>query len=105
MRPVRLGKSVESDWHSWDTFTHIMKEFRDNWADKRNKIMSLRDALRAGPETVEQFVTLYVQQKLPEIKTESDSDTKGWVDGLCTCFDAIEAMDFFVPLKDEGGGK
>lgn len=105
MRPVRLGKSVGSDWHSWDTFTHIMKEFRDNWADKRNKIMSLRDALRAGPETVEQFVTAYVRQKLPEIKTDSDSATRGWIDKQCTCFDAIEAMDFFVPLKEEGGGK
>ena len=105
MRPVRLGKSVGSDWHSWDTFTYIMEKFQDNWADKRNKIMSLRDALRAGPETVEQFVTLHVPQKLPEIKTDSDSDTRGWVDKCCTCFDAIEAMDFFVPLKDEGGGK
>ena len=104
MRPVRLGKSIDSDWHSWDTFTNIMEDFRDNWVDKRNKIMSLRDALRAGPETVEQFVTLYAQ-KLPEIKTNSDSDTRGWVDGCCTCFDAIEAMDFFVPLKNEGSGK
>lgn len=105
MRPVRLGKSVGSDWHSWDTFTSIIKEFRNNWADKRNKIMALRDALRAGPETVEQFVTLYVPQKLPEIKTDPNSATKGWIDDSCTCFDTIEAMDFFVPLKDEGGGK
>jgi len=105
MRPVRLGKSVGSDWHSWDTFTNIMGEFQDNWADKRNKIMSLRDALRAGPKTVKQFVILYVPQKLPEIKNETDSDTNGWVDGCCTCFDAIEAMDFFVPLENKGGGK
>ena len=101
MRPVRLGESVGSDWHSWNTFTSIMKEFQDNWADKRNKIMSLRDALRDGPKTVKQFVTLYVPQKLPEIKSQADSDICGWVDGCCTCFDAIEAMDFFVPLKDE----
>ena len=105
MRPVRLGKSVGADWHSWDTFTSIIKEFQNNWADKQNKLMSLREALRAGPETVEQFVTAYVQQKLPEIKTDPDSATRGWIDKQCTCFDVIEAMDFFVPLENKGDGK
>lgn len=106
MRPLRLGESVGSDWHSWDTFTFIIEEFKDNWSDKRNKLMSLREALRAGPETVKQFVTAYKPHKLPGISNNSASSSTGWVDGectQCTCFDAIEAMDFFIPLKGDGG--
>ena len=102
MRPVRLGESVGSDWHSWDTFTSILKEFQESWADKHNKLMSLREALRAGPETVEHFTTTYAQE-LPIIEKNPDSGTRGWIHDQCTCFDAIEAIDFFVPL--ERGGK
>ena len=35
--------------------------------------------------------------------TDPDSATRGWIGDRCTCFDAIEAMDFFVPI--ERGGK
>jgi hypothetical protein len=67
--------------------------------------MDLREALRAGPETVEQFVTAYKPHRLPEIKNNPTSSRRtGWVDKRCTCFDAIEAMDFFIPLSG-GGGK
>ena len=103
MRPLRLDQSIKSDWRSWNTFIDIMEEFLNNWGDKQNKLMSLRDALRAGPEAVEQFVRAYVPKKLPEIKTDPDSATRGWIGDRCTCFDAIEAMDFFVPI--ERGGK
>ncbi|PXF59091.1 MAG: hypothetical protein C4B59_12135 [Candidatus Methanogaster sp.] len=100
MRPLCLGESVGADWHSWDIFTAIIGEFKRDWSDRRNKLMDLREALRAGPETVEQFVTAYEPHRLPEIKNNPTSSRRtGWVDQRCTCFDAIEAMDFFIPLK------
>ena len=106
MRPLRLGESVGSDWHSWDQFTSIINEFKENWSDKRNKLMSLREALRAGPEIVKEFVRAYEPHKLPGISNNPASSSTGWVYGKCTqctCFDAIEAMDFFIPLKGDGG--
>ena len=103
MRPLRLGESVGSDWHSWDAFTSIIEDFKENWSDKRNKLMSLREALHAGPEIVKQFVRAYEPHKLPGISNNSASSRTGWVDNQCTCFDAIEAMDFFIPLKGDGG--
>jgi hypothetical protein len=103
MRPVRLGKSVGSDWHSWNTFTRIIRQFRSTeWTERRNKLMSLREALRAGPETVEQFLIAYKIDGLPEIENNPDSVYTGWVDNQCTCFDAIEALDFFIPLDRSG---
>jgi len=106
MRPLRLGESVGSDWHSWNQFTSIINEFKENWSDKRNKLMSLREALRAGPEIVKEFVRAYEPHKLPGISNNPASSSTGWVYGKCTqctCFDAIEAMDFFIPLKGDGG--
>jgi len=103
MRPVRLGKSVGSDWHSWDTFARIIKQFQSTeWSDRRNKLMSLSEALRAGPEIVEQFITAYKIDGLPDIENNPDSIITGWVDKQCSCFDAIEALDFFIPLDGDG---
>lgn len=98
MRPVRLGPAVASDWHAWDVFAHIVAEFRsEKWAERRNKIYALRDALRDGPYAVRNFLKVYGFE-LPAISAET-----GWIGEECTCFDAIEALEFFVPL--EGGGQ
>lgn len=63
---------------------------------------------RNGPHEVEKFIKIYndslpKEQPLPKIKNNEGSDKTGWVDNTCTCFDAIEALDFFVWL--EGGRK
>lgn len=100
MRP--LGLNVP-DWHSWETFTKIMREFHEKWVDKHSKVIMLSKTLRGGPEVVKQFVTAYEPHSLPEVQGNPDSKKTGWVNGECTCFDAIEAMDFYVPLN--GGGK
>lgn len=102
MRPLRLVSS-DKDWHSWETFKKTIEEFRGNdWAGRHNKIMSLREALRNGPEAVKQFITMYDPHRLPEIPgNEGASSSTGWIGKCCTCYDAIEALDFFVPLKEE----
>ena len=101
MRP--LGLNVPNDWHSWETFEKIIKEFNEKWEDKHNKVIMLSRALRGGPEAVKQFVTACEPHNLPEVAGIPASKKTGWFKGECTCFDAIEAMDFYVPLK--GGGK
>lgn len=103
MRPLRLGSS-DKDWHSWEIFKTTIKEFKgDGWTGRNNKIMSLREALRNGPEAVKQFTTMYDPHHLPKIPGNEDSSSlTGWIGKWCTCYDAIEALDFFVPLK---GGK
>jgi len=101
MRPLRLGASVESDWHSWEAFKSVVGEFRsEEWAERHNKMKALRETLRGGGEAVEQFLQAY-SLDLPLIPGNPDSARTGWIGGRCTCFDAIEALEFFVPL--EGG--
>ncbi|MDX9955151.1 MAG: hypothetical protein RBT75_13690 [Anaerolineae bacterium] len=101
MRPLSLTP-ITNDGRSWDTFTSIMAEFNgDMWADKRNKIKALREALREGPQSVERFLALYTDRTpLPEIKALPSMAKQGWQGSRCGYFDAIEALDFFIPLEE-----
>ncbi len=110
MRPVRLGSTgeinlapmVPSDWRSWETFVAIVQKFQsEEWTERRNKIKALRNALRNGLEAVRQFLAVYDLPPLYLVPGHPDSARTGWIGGRCVCFDAIEALEFFVPL--EGG--
>ncbi len=102
MRPLRLGSS-DKDWHSWETFTAIMKEFNQKkWTEKHNKLIGLREPLRAGPEVVQQYLQVNKLPSLYPIPGNPGSAKTGWVaNDCCTCFDAIEALDFFVTLEGD----
>lgn len=102
MRPIRLTDPGK-DWRSWSTLSHITREFQtgEQWAGRRNKVNGLRDALRSGPESVRHFLAVYNVGKLPSIPEQPEMESQGWHGGRCGHFDAIEAMDFFVPLEGE----
>jgi hypothetical protein len=100
IRPVRLGAAVSTDWHAWEVFAGIVAKFQSGkWAERRNKIYALRDALRNGPDAAEQFLQAFVLPDLPPVTSSPDSAKTGWVGTECTCFDAIEALEFFIPLE------
>jgi len=111
MRPLALGQNIGPEWRTWDTFTNIISGLRGTvskvddaqtaegqWS--RNKLKALRTVLREGPKSVKQFLDGNKPYKLPLIPGNRDSDINGWIADHCTCFDAIEAMDFYVPLKE-----
>lgn len=109
MRPVlvndqALPASVRN-WRTWDTFTNIIDVFRDpngDWAQSRNKLKKLREALREGPEATKQFLQIAAPGKhLYTAPGNPDSAETGWIAGdRSTCFDALEAFDFYVPLVE-----
>ncbi len=128
MRPVWVDTDQKSKpntyWRSWQNFNYVTSVFKgisrnpdENkaWADRRNKIMGLRVALRDGGETVEQFRESYEQELLPKI-LESATDNiqddtpntmrrSGWQGKNCGYFDAIEAIDFYEPLHSRENGQ
>jgi len=107
MRPVRLDPSTDGDLRTWDAFEGCIHAFQGNcWARRRNKLIGLMEVLRAGPEAVKQYCQVYQLPPLPDIRGDikGEATVSGWVNKLCTCFDAIEALDFFIPL-DENVGK
>jgi hypothetical protein len=100
MRPLHLGSS-EIDWRSWDMFAQIVGHFRtrEEWTERRNKVKELQEVLRGGKYMVEQFLQAYSHLSLPDIPIYLESPKTGWIGDRCTCFDAIEALEFFVPLE------
>lgn len=117
MRPLCLS-DPDDDWRSWQTFKNIMEKFRlpeaekGHWAGRRNKLKALRVALRNGEAEVRQFLKA-CGHKLPDIPQESSMKSDGWQvksagqqvksegeqDRRCGYFDAIEALDFYLPLQ------
>ena len=110
MRPIRL-KGEDGEWQNWDDFQAVVTEFNigDDWRDKRNKVIALREVLRKGSDATQQFLHLYRLQELPSFSQAPNDDLKntGWIDDysgssgekVCGYFDAIEAMEFYLPLS------
>lgn len=103
IRPASLSCDT-ADWRSWTTFEKIVQAFNnDPWKDRRNKVKALREILRAGSgEAVEYFLKAYGLTGLPDIPQMPEMKRRGWQGGRCGYFDAIEAMNFHVPLGGRG---
>jgi len=111
MRPVYLHS--ESDWRNWTDFSQVVREFNThrNWVGRRNKVVALREQLRQGSDKTKQFLQVYGLHKdyLPCFSAAQTDDfhQTGWTDDprtnerICAYFDAIEAMEFHVPLEEK----
>jgi hypothetical protein len=109
MRPISLKKERDSDWRTWKGFTKVVKHFNedDDWKGRRNKVIALREVLRQGIDATQKFLKNYQikDEQLPLFPEFSGQSTdlakKGWLNGICGYFDAIEAMDFYISLREE----
>lgn len=107
MRPVRL--SDENDWRTWENFNRLVAEFNfaEQWAGRRNKLKSLREALRKGKDAVEEFRKSYFQNdqlSLPQMGVAWPAlPEQGWESERCVYFDALEAIDhhFLLEASDD----
>jgi hypothetical protein len=106
-RPLALRS--DRTWRNWATFVWLSRQmFGQDWEEKRNKVMALREALRGGPAAVAQFCRIY-RQTLPEVAVDSGSRLEyGWVmpagattGGRCLYFDAVEALGHFFVSEME----
>lgn len=97
MRPVRL-KAYSTGWRTWPNFRSVLRTFKTQWKTRRNKALALREVLREGPEAVRRFLTA-TGEELPVLdESKIDFQETGWFGDTCGYFDAIEALDFYVPL-------
>lgn len=114
MRPLYLQS--DRDWRNWDNFSDIVHQFNTHpdWAGSRNKVIALREQLRQGSVKTKQFLQVYGLDKnyLPQFHKANNDDFHqcGWTDDprtnqrICGYFDAIETMEFHVPLKEKKNG-
>ena len=106
-RPAAL-KTTEDDWRSWKNFVEVTTRFQanDQWRGRRNKVKALREALRGGPAAVQMFLA---GESLPAMlahpdrqqQTNAELQRTGWWSKRCGYFDAVEALDFYTPLRGE----
>ena len=110
MRPVSLRKEQDSDWRTWEGFTKVVKQFNEDeeWKGRHNKVIALRDVLRQGTDATKKFLKNYriKDEQLPTFPECSGQSVtlaqEGWLPpGICGYFDAIEAMEFYVSLREE----
>lgn len=108
LRPVTLRANPNSDQVSraWPVVRQGIDAFqKKEWAERRNKIKALRDALREGRTAVEHFILTFnnktgLPSLLPGMEVLSST---GWnANNYCGYFDAIELVDWFIPLEEEG---
>jgi hypothetical protein len=111
MRPVII-QNEDSQWRTWSNFTNLVETFNEDneWKNRRNKVIALREKLRDGQEATRQFIKAYKIDTLPPVQQVSDEiQTSAWVSDSdsdsdneqlrCGYFDAIEAMEFYFPLQ------
>jgi hypothetical protein len=99
MRPLRLESDSRDSvgWRTWSNFAQLVSALQNESKYPRNKLMALRDALRGGPETTRRFITAHLlAAQLPQVPSQTAGE--GWTGKHCVYFDAIEAMEFFIPL-------
>jgi hypothetical protein len=96
LRPLPLA---DDGWRSWSKFAQLLADFEENWRERRNKMIALREALRQGPQATQTFLRS-ISATLPELDPGIPKLQKtGWFGDRCAYFDAIEAADFYVPLR------
>ena len=108
-RPLMLD-STQPTWRNWHNFHEVWREFDNAWFDSRNKVVALRDALRSGPNAVQQFKQVERKgPRLPRIRLRPQTDpilpSGGWITNQvgnastdemrCVYFDAIEVGDLY----------
>lgn len=105
LRPLRLAPVDRQEPRSWDVFSDLIEAFVKEggaWANRRNKVKALREALRDGPEAVKLLLrSLREDDPLPTssgLAAYVDAATTGWQGDRCIYFDAVEALDFYIPL-------
>lgn len=118
-RPLVLDSQYS--WRNWDNFVRVATTFQELWLPSRNKVLSLREALRGGPPAVGQYQAVERRgNQLPTIALPNESGLavqNGWVQSTppdtvaanqtdeirCVYFDAIEIAELFVPLRQAKG--
>ncbi|HEY1349212.1 MAG TPA: hypothetical protein VGF67_06275 [Ktedonobacteraceae bacterium] len=105
-RPVTLEANPKNAVCAWPVVLQGIRAFQqEQWAQRRNKVKALREALREGASAVEHFrIAFNDNGSLPEVLSGWTGLAKtGWQGKTCGYFDAIELADWFLPLK--GGGR
>lgn len=104
LRPVTLNDNDPHEPRAWPVIKRGALAFqKPEWFLRRNKAKALLEALRGGVEYVKQFRFRYNNSReLPDLQTSMRNfPTSGWHGCYCGYFDALELLDWYIPLGEE----
>ncbi|NOZ71276.1 MAG: hypothetical protein GXP38_05075 [Chloroflexi bacterium] len=97
MRPISITADPVDGWRTWHNFGMILKAFQSSEDWPRNKVIALREVLRAGDQAVARYTQTF-GRNLPRIEySGTEHQKRGWIGGRCVYFDAIEMIDQEIP--------
>jgi hypothetical protein len=109
LRPVVLGAATgQPSARSWPFVRNVIDALTtgDDWRDRRNKVLALREALRGGPDEVRRFRTRYGLERIP-LPLPAEGGDAGWIaepapppQMRSLYFDAIELIDLYLALPE-----
>lgn len=102
MRPLKL---TNASGYDFETFDFIVRSFwsSKDWFGRRNKVKALFGVMPEGGRNVASFRTLLKLPNLPShtsIANLGQVIEEGWYGNRCYYFDALEALDFYIPVED-----
>ncbi len=104
MRPLQLDPPA-AEWRSWEGFAQIAHALGNAAVYPANKVKAFREALRQGRAAAQRFISSnFDAKKAPLPPISSRTTNNGWVGDYCAYFDAVEAMEFFVPIEPRKRG-
>ncbi len=95
-RPWCVAGECEEKY-KWKKFTELFNKMIKNWP--RSKLKNLRDAFIKGKEEVE-FYVKFCKSRGTELPKLWNNDDKIFYDYQTPYFDALELIDFYLPLED-----
>lgn len=103
MRPLTVfGPGFHAGWRTLPAFEGLVHTLQNDklWRERRSKLKELREVLRQGPTAVQTFCRAARIDALPLLPGASaELSRSGWEGDQCGYFDAIEALDFIIPLQ------
>ena len=106
MRPILLQEQDDSShWRTWPFFQLMANNFLEDkdWAERRSKVKAYGEALRAGRAAATQYLKAFLPADIHLAVPPGEPDVRysGWLGRQAVHYDAVEALDFFVPLQPD----
>ncbi|HPU63165.1 MAG TPA: hypothetical protein PK304_03335, partial [Mobilitalea sp.] len=94
LRPLIVSEDAEAI----NTYANFKKDMQLIRSDKvaASKIKNMIKEMRKGEEYLDIYIK--INRLNPLIKSHRTEGKTGFIDGKCVWFDAIETMDYYIPL-------
>lgn len=94
LRPLVVSK----DSSAYNSYSNFKKDMHIIKSDKvaRSKVKNMLKEMRKGEEHLDIYIE--INHLYSVLGTHRDKAKTGFVDGKCVLFDAIETMDYYIPL-------